>query len=246
MKFYYENIRDATITYSGTADTSYPVSNLNNVSNNMKFKDSTPADGATIDIDLGSAKACDYIIIGNLITDGASVAISRGSDGSNFTNIGTVSTSQATASNTRYTFTSVTYRYWRLTFTETSSFDKVGIGNIFLGTEFELDHNPELEENFESGFEGILNNTNTGYKYSLVTQDTVRKIFSYDYQYFPDSEITTFQDMRDNVKMSFNESLYPLYFYDDELKFVRYQGRLKIKKQAYNANQTPIILIEEL
>ena len=64
MKFYYQSIDSATLTYSGTASTGFPVTNLQDRNLHTLFKDTgIGAAELFINIDFGSAVALSLIHI---------------------------------------------------------------------------------------------------------------------------------------------------------------------------------------
>jgi len=247
MKFYYENLIDATVTYSGTAEVDNPATNLNDPKRFNLFLDNSPASGVFIKIDFGSGKQCDSIALGNFYTTGATTCNIYGSNNDSSYSLISSFSSPTTADNHIEEFTQATWRYWKIVFSTSGSFTKLQIGNIFLGNKFETNHDPELSINRTSNYSGIINQTITGKKDSLITQNEVRKQFILDYQYINPTDKVNFEKMRDVILMNEGDSLYPLFFnFCDDDYFVRWQGGLNLTDQAYQAYQTTINLIGEL
>ena len=80
MKFYYQNIVDSTVSYSGTADTNYPEDNVVNVRKNLLFKDTNFIGITELDIDLKSSRTCNYIILDNCSFSGLILAMFYSTD----------------------------------------------------------------------------------------------------------------------------------------------------------------------
>ena len=247
MKFFYENLIDATVAYSGTPEVDNPTSNLNDPRKFNTFLDNSPASGANVKIDFGADKECDSVVMGNFFTTGATTCtISGSNDDSSYTVVDSFA-SYTTIGNKIAEFTQATWRYWKITFTTAGSFTKLQIGNILLGNQFELSHNPELSVGENSGYRGLINQTETGYKSSIKTQSTNRENFSFDYQYANPTDKTGFEDLRDGILMTDNESVYPFFFeFNSSYYFARWNGLLNLTQQAFQAYQTNINLIGEL
>jgi len=242
MKFYYENIKDATITYSGTEDTDFPISNLNDPVKYTLFKDSTPSDGDEIFIDFGTARTCDSFVMTSDI-QGMEMDVAYSTGGSSYS---TLFGSPDPSTLYSREFTSISARYWRITFNDFAGSKSIKIGNIFLGEMIEMTHDPEIDIVRNSNYMGMNTQSITGYESNLLTQTDVRKNFTYNYQYVNPSDKTKLETLRDTIKMTEGKSIYPLYFDCDGLHFARWQGGLNLTDQAYQAYQTTINLIGEL
>ena len=85
MKFYYESIDDATLTYTGTPATGYPVTNLQDRNETTLFRDTIGAATLCIEMDFGAAVTCGSLILGGV--DGSATAkyVLQGASNDSFT-----------------------------------------------------------------------------------------------------------------------------------------------------------------
>jgi len=236
LKLYSKNISDATITYTGTPDTDFPLDNLYDPEKYTIFKDTSVASGVSVKIDFGSGEECDSIVLGSLIaTSGVTCTLYGSNDDISYSAVTTISTG-ATATDTLKEFTQATWRYWRLTFTTVGSFTILQIGNIFLGNKLELSHNPELIGTAEGlEYQGTVSKTITGYKSGKQTQTDPIKTYSYRYEGCSDTEKTSIEGVGDDiVVLPSDYSANPFYFYQDELVCARHIGKFSFEKIAYD------------
>ena len=67
---YHQSLDSATLTYSGTPDTDYPITNVQDRNKGTYFKDTTPGGASfSIKIDFGVSRTCDYLLLGNYVFD---------------------------------------------------------------------------------------------------------------------------------------------------------------------------------
>ena len=252
FSFYADGIDDATLTYSATETTGYPVENIQDRNKNTILKDAPAVASVNIEIDFGNAKACDFCIIGNLTFSGTGGGYPEldidYSDG------GWNNVASAVPGGTNYdvllTWSSQTKQIWRIVFTHSGgTVDNLEIGTVFLGTAFDLAKNPELISDISSGYDVSINQAAGGTRYGQIANTTVRRHWEYDWSYITESEKTKYETWRDLIFMGDKFSLHPFYFTDDNgttLKYARTIGRLKFGEMAYQAYKTRIILEEEL
>lgn len=259
---YAQSIDDAALTIDTmTSDANYPLTNLQDRNKSVYWKEGTGNTSGYIQIDLVTARACDFLILGNHnYTDtGKGIALSSCTDGDgDFTPeawaIGSAGPTyhdyvSGNVTNWMEIFTSVNKRYWRLYLEAMGAVTYQQIATIFLGTKWNYDHNPELTVGEESGYKVRMNEAEGGARFSQIANTTVRKEWDYDYKYIIASEKTKFETWRDAIYMSDRLSRYPFFFSDDtgtSLYYVRAAGKLSLKEQAYNVWQTRISLEEEL
>lgn len=261
--YYSESIDDAALTIDTlTSNASYPLTNLQDRNKNVYWKAGNANTSGYIQIDLDSARACDFLILGNhnYTNTGVGIALSYCTDGDGlFTPegwaIGTgapvtyVDYISGDVTNWLETFTSITKRYWRLYLEAMGAATYQQIATIFLGAKWSHAYNPELTVNEESGYKVRTNESEGGIRFSQIANTTIRRQWDYDYKYVIASEKTKFETWRDNIYMSDRLSRYPFFFSDDvgtSLYYVRAAGKLGLKEQAYNVWQTGISLEEEL
>jgi len=150
VTFYHQSIDNATLSINTlTSDASYPLTNLQDRSKNVYWKAGNANTSGYIQIDLGSARACDYLILGshNYTNTGVGIALSSCTDGDGlFTPeawaIGSAGPTyhnyvSGNVTNWIETFSSVTKRYWRLYPEAMGAATYQQIATIFLGTKFE-------------------------------------------------------------------------------------------------------------
>jgi len=231
MKIYYENLKDATITYSGTADANYPESNLNNLSKNSLFKDTGFTGTTYLDFDLGESRTCNSIILGNQDISGVTLSLLYSIDDVTYN----TAFSGVSPRDDIIEFASYDAQYWRLQFVNDPLTNNVSIGNIYLGKYLELSHNPELVGTRESlAYGGIVNKNISGYKFGTEFQTSETRFYTYNYQNSSDTEKATIETFGDEVKVTSDYSIYPFYFFQDELVFARQVGAFDFEKIAYD------------
>lgn len=155
MKFWYNNFiagSGVTITASSEVST-LPVENILHDHLAKVWKTGASSATETVVFDFGSAVSPQKLIMastnGNVISQGAVQANTSDSWGSPAyqSSAGIFNTSGAL----RLAITGQTYRYWRVIISKDNSSDQAEIGNIFLGTAYDLDSVIEydgMEESF--------------------------------------------------------------------------------------------------
>lgn len=129
-------------TYSWSAGTnaSYPVSNLKTGFPDMKSRSNATTAGQSFVVDMGSAVACNALIIEghNFAAVLADTVSLEADDNSGFTSPTVIVASITVASADELvleTFDSATYRYWRVVYDAAGPLGAAPeIGNIYLGT----------------------------------------------------------------------------------------------------------------
>jgi len=232
MKIYYENIKDATLSYSGTEDVNFPVENLNDVSLHSLFKDTGFTGSTYITIDFGSARTCNYFIMGNCIFEGVGIDLYGSNDnlGWNLMFSGLVS-----GSNFLREFDIETYRFWKVAIVNEPGTNTLQIGNIFLGEMLETSFSPEINKTKQSYFGTQVNEGINGYRFGTSYFNEAREVFNYNWNKIDLTELGKWEAFRDTVKMGSGLSADPFYFYDSELKFVRSNGGINTTESAFRA-----------
>jgi len=254
-KLYYHSLEDATLTYSATADTGYPITNMQDRNINTFFKDSSIASGSvTLKIDFGESVTRDYILLGNYIASSVgavTITLKRSSTGAFAGEETTVfsdeTISSATLTNKIKTFTSCTNQYWQITLSHGDTCD-YQIGTIFLGSVFTFVNNPKLELSHGSNFNVTVNQSGGGVRYSQIINTAVRRIWNLDFILLNSTEKTGLETFRDEVQTS-DLSRWPFYFSPDSgttLYFVRKRGDMEFTQRAFGAWDSNFIFEEEL
>uniref|UniRef100_A0A6H1ZPX3 Uncharacterized protein n=2 Tax=viral metagenome TaxID=1070528 RepID=A0A6H1ZPX3_9ZZZZ len=248
-QLYHQSIESATLTYSATADTNYPATNMQDRYKNTFFKDTGIGADCDIKIDFGANRTCDYILLGNYfaIPDGGTtltIDLQR-DDNAGFASPTTVFSTEniysATLTKKLKTFTSCTDRYWRILFksnTGVTEVDNLQIGTIFLGTAITLSHSPELDVAQSADYLVNVNQGVGGIRSGSIDNTTVRRLWSYPWKLLSETDKTNLQTFRDSVYMNKDLSRYPFWWSPDTgttLYYARTKGALDMKQQAYQA-----------
>lgn len=168
MRLLTQNIFDATVAVAtGTAHSDYAVTNLNSGNPNKVFK--TEAASATdiyLTIDLGVARTCDYILIGNRSWSGT-LSVHVGTTGSDdgvdwsLLRIGSEDMTY-TDSNEHHIFNSIARRYWRVRF-ESFADNTDWIGNIALGAAYDTINQIEFGNHESISFDNVSDSEISGH-----------------------------------------------------------------------------------
>ena len=258
--FYSESIEDATLTVNSLgSNASYPSANLLDRNHHVYWKALNANTSGYIDIDLGSARACDYLILGEHNYSNVSYGIKLASDDNDNGAysavtyvIGSAGAYHAYEANNYKkwyeVFASTSKRYWRLSLEAMGGGTYQQIATIFMGTRWEHAHNPELGIGNNSEYIVNIGKTTAGITRSQINNTTKKRSWDFDYSYIISSEKTKFETWRDNIYMSNDLSHYPFYFIDitNKLYYARAVGILNLQEQAYDVWQTKIALEEEL
>jgi len=256
MTIYHENINDGALTVTtGTPDTNFPITNLNNTNKNIFFKD-TAIGALEIDFEIlfTENRTIDYIVLGNYIATGV-VGVALGLeyyDGSwNGIFSGDVITS-ATLNDFRKHFTENTgHLRFRVTFVGTgaSNLTDIQVGNIYLGSRLALTTSPEIDTIENRGYKVNVSEGAGGQRFGQIANTTVRRNWQYNLKYVTEAEKTKLETMSGNVFSGDNLSLHPAWFSpnDDGTIFLgRTLGRLNFNQIAFQRYETPLIFDEEL
>ena len=220
---YHQSIEGATLTYSATPDTNYPITNMQDRYKNTFFKDTgigVPA--VDIYIDFGAVRACSHVILGNYIATAQTnhlLIVQYGTDdnGSDFdkTSFSSEITS-ATLTNYLKTFTSQTKRHWKLRFDGNGDeVENLQIGTIFLGAAVTLSHSPELDITQSGEYSVNINNGVGGIRAGSIDNTTARRIWEYPFKLLSETDKTNLQTFRDSVYMNNGLSRYPFFWSPD-------------------------------
>jgi len=259
FEIYAQSIDDATLAYSATEDTGFPITNMQDRNIQTFFKDSTIA-AATVNlvIDFGAARACDSIVLGNYIATAALRANltleAHSADawvGAQTELFADQDIHTATLLDDQISFGSQSFRYWRLVFDDAIGGDLTDLqfGTIFLGTHWNWAHEPELTLLEESGHDVTINRAAGGSTYSQIANTTVRRKWNIPLEYIVAAEKTKHETFRDTIFPGDDLSRYPYYWSNDNgttLYYSRYQGRLSLEQQAYQVWKANHVFVEEL
>ena len=259
---YHQSLESATLTYSATADTNYPVTNLQDRYKNTFFKDT--AIGLTevnIKVDFGTARTCNYILFWNyLITPSSGLIILFSLE---YSSTGEFSGEQGTAipywteniykpslGNYLKTFASKSYRYWRFRFQGADSIiDKLQIGAIYLGAQITLSHSPEINDVYSANYDVNINQGVGGIRAGSIDNTTVRRIWQYQWKLLNTTDKTNLETFRDSVFMNKGLSRYPFIWSPDSgttLYSARTNGELSLKQTAFEAYEWNAVFEEGL
>lgn len=204
--FYAADMSAAVFTMSETEDASYPLNNLYTNLPTLFWKSSTSTNNQTLNIDLGSAKACDFLGLGHHSLVYIKLQVGETDDGNFAAPVDVVDNVSAMAES----FSSVTKRYWRLYFTNNNSIIPE-IGLLYLGTKLSMPFNYDMDAE--------MNNKQfaTTVKESLAgTLRTSRQVAGrmraeVTFSLNDDNTVTAWQLFMDTIKGQLN----PFFFKDD-------------------------------
>lgn len=136
MRLFYDNLIDpSTVTVTASSeDAALPATNVQNALRGRVWRTSDSSSTETITFDLGAAGTASAAIIENhnLTASDTSIQVRGSTDNFSSSNV-LVGTFTHDAGTMLVTFTGVGYRYWRITFTKSSSSETRDIGRIFIG-----------------------------------------------------------------------------------------------------------------
>ena len=243
-QLYHQSIEGATLTYSATATTNYPETNLQDRYLNTYFMDA-PAGNVTLKIDFGATRACDYLILGKFYASGSGslrydLHYGTADNGTDFENAALADKALTAAYVTYYeAITSQTKRYWRLTFESSGgTLQDIRGAVIYLGTKITLSHSPELDVAQSADYLVNVNQGVGGIRSGSIDNTTVRRLWSYPWKLLSETDKTNLQTFRDSVYMNKDLSRYPFWWSPDTgttLYYARTKGALDMKQQAYQA-----------
>ena len=134
--FYAADMSAAVFTMSLTENPSYPLINLHSNLPTLLWSSSAATNGQTLNIDLGSAKACDFIAFSaenTLFMNTVYLQYGTVDDGNFASPVNAVTLKGGWI----FPFSSVTKRYWRIMFTDTNSLIPV-CSLLLLGSQLAL------------------------------------------------------------------------------------------------------------
>jgi len=255
---YHQSLESATLTYSATADTNYPVTNLQDRYKNTFFKDTEIGARVTIKVDFGSARACNYIILQNYIAtaeEDATFSLKYGTadNGVDFENtlVDNEVIQSSILRNFRTTFGTKSKRYWQLIFDDNTVdyFVNLQIGAIYLGTQMALSHTPEIGIVYSADYDVNVNQGAGGIRAGSINNATVRRIWQFQWKLLNPTDKTNLETFRDSVFMNKGLSRYPFIWSPDSgttLYSARTNGELSLKETAFEAYEWSAVFEEEL
>jgi hypothetical protein len=211
--FYAADHSGTTFTMSLSENTSFPLSNLHTNLAAMLWKSSANTNSQTLKIDLGSAKACDFIGIGAYNWDTMTTVSFQyaTTDDGNFSDPQTVTSAFfGVSAPFIHAFNSVTKRYWRIIFTNTNSLIPQ-CGLLYLGLKMAMpyNYNMDVDKNnkqfttdSKSSLDGTLRTTK---------QIDGRKRIEASFTLVDDTTATAWQTLLDKIQGKLN----PFFFVDD-------------------------------
>jgi len=178
MIVYTQNIEDATLAVvTGTAHASYPVDNLASLVKNKTFRTASGSSVVPeITIDLGSARACNYLLLGGMSSGiyggGDFINLYCGStDNGSTWDINTVVDASIGYENKVFTFNSVSKRYWKIAIEEMDNNAADYISHIFLGTYYELPNSGEQNNLVGYNYDNVTAVNNNAYQQRYAIGD---------------------------------------------------------------------------
>jgi len=201
MRFFYNNLIDVSgVTITGSTTTSgYPATNVAHEFKTKVWRTGSTVAAETLTFDLGSAKAVTAVILlaHTLTASDTSIQLLANSSDS----WGSPAFTQALthASNViSQTFSSQTYRYWRITFTKSAAGETRDIGRVFLGTYHETAIQPDYD-----GFDLDPQDRTTKQKsiggQTYADQRSQYRMLSLDWSGVSQSQMTNFKTIADTV-----------------------------------------------
>lgn len=249
MNFYAQNIESATLTLtSGTAHASYPLTNLNSLVRNKTFRTAAASAAPVIKIDLGSARACDYIALGGKNYDASTYTLSYGiaDNGTDF-DVDISEETLTVAEDEVWAFSSTTKRYWRLYLDAFANNAADYIGLIFLGSSYSTPINPEYNNIIGYNYDNVVSVENNSYQQRYQIQNR-RFNENYSIRGFNQAQMEAFiAEFEDNC----SGTLKPFFFTRDDssatLSYAHFASNpfmfRKITKDYYETN---IEIIQQL
>lgn len=147
-RFWYSNRVDVSgvSIAASTTTTGYPASNVAHEFKQRVWRTGATVAAETLTFDLGSALACTSVILfnHNLTASDSSIQLLANSSDSWGSPAFTQALTHA-SSIISQTFSTQTYRYWRITFTKSSSSETRDIGRVFLGTYHDTEAQPTYD-----------------------------------------------------------------------------------------------------
>lgn len=252
MRIYYEGIESATLSYDGTANSGYPETNLQDRNKNTLFQDTVLAAGNSLTIDLGSARACNYVTLINYSNQSDTVLkLEYSADNvSYFTAFFNFDVSGA-GNQIINTFSSKTKRYWKLTFSDVAiaTSKTISMGAILLGTIFETSTNPDINEQYSLYFSTKSAESIGGNRFSSTNFADFREKISLNWQYINETEREKWRNLFETVKISDPFSVWPFLIYDSaktDYYYCRIMQVPDIQQVAYQAYQMSLEIQTEI
>jgi hypothetical protein len=213
--FYAADMSSAVFTASLSANASYPVSNLNTNIPTLYWQSSASTNSQTLNIDLGSAKSCNFLAIGSHNFAGMTIVNFQidNADNPAFPNPTTIIPVNNDFALSPYLNNSFngnyTKRYWRLIFTNTNSIIPQ-CGLILLGTFLTMPYpyNMDAELNNKQ-FVTTTKETLSGI-IRTSRQMAGRKRMEVTFTLIDDATVTSYQTMMNAIQGSLN----PFFFAD--------------------------------
>lgn len=148
MRLFYTNLIDLStvvITPTSEVDT-LPAENVASELRGKVWRTGTSVALESIVFDLGSAKAVTaFIALDHTLTSGDSLIRIQGNAADSWGAPTFSQTLTYAADTIAAVFASQTFRYWRFTFTKSSSGESRDVGRVFLGTYYETEEAPDYD-----------------------------------------------------------------------------------------------------
>jgi hypothetical protein len=148
LRLFFDNLLlyAAVALTPSTETSSLPSTNLLGAFRSKPWRTGATQAAETLVIDLGSAKAVTSLILLDHTLTNADTGLAIQGNSSNSWGSPAFSQNLTWTSGTiTQTFASQNYRYWRLTFTKTSSAETRDIGVLFLGTYYDSTEQPDYD-----------------------------------------------------------------------------------------------------
>jgi hypothetical protein len=262
-EIYAQSIDDAALTINTLDEAAnYPIENMQDRCENTLWKCDTANTSGYIQIDLGTARAVNYVMLGNHNYTDTGKGIKVSYDNADAAGFGTELFAvgsigayhdyvSGNADRWLESFSSVTKRYWRVYLEAMGAATNQEIGTIFIGTFWNWAHEPELRMPDESGYNVNIKQSGGGSTFSQIANTTVRRDWGIPFEYIDSDEKGNCETFRDSIFMNKRGGLsrYPFYFTDDgetTFYFARAEGALLFEQQAYQIYKTHFKFVEEL
>lgn len=249
IKVYAQGIEGATVTAVGSA-TGFDVANVKLRTRRNYWKSSTTST-SWIKIDFGTATTTDYLYLDKsnfTVVGNEEMEWQRSSDGSTWTSIGYVP--HGIAIPQVYTYTPVSYRYYRLLLTPTTTFSSAPeLKFLLTGSQISLTGiNPspgagQTNNSLKLITHEALNGNRSSLRITQLDSNTTRKTFTRSFLNISSTELGYISQIyTDSANRLYP---FPMTDYDGALRFVRLMNDLNLSQDRYNVYNVPQLTMEE-
>ena len=211
--FYAADMSAAIFTMSLSENSSFPLSNLFCNLPTMLWKSSTSTNGQTLKIDLGSAKACDFLALGeynwNSMTT-VKLQYATTDDGNFSDPVDAVAINGGASAPVVLSFTSATKRFWRILFTNCNSLIPE-CGLFLLDSKMTMPFNYDMDA--EVGNKQFSTNESESLGGTIRTSRQIagRERMEVTFTLIDDATVAAWFSLQDKIQGKFR----PFFFADD-------------------------------